>query len=80
MSGTNEAVHGSSYVYLDRSRIGNTFFAMPVAAGENNAVAIFYSSDKDPGTSSLFKPDGTKSGISFGAQFNVPVLRLSDWF
>jgi hypothetical protein len=79
-TGTNKAIHGSGYVYLDRSRIGKTFFTIPVAAGENNAVATFYSSDKDPGTSSLFKPDGSNPTISFGAEFNVPVLRLSYWF
>ena len=48
---------------------------IPVACGEKNKVATFYSSDKDPGTSSLFKPDGT-----FGAVFNVPVFRIADWF
>ncbi len=78
LSGTNKAIHGGSFEYLDRSRIGKKFFVMPVAAGENNAFATFYSSDKDPGTSSLFKPDGTT--LSFGAQFDVPVFRLSDWF
>jgi hypothetical protein len=77
-TGTNKMIHGDNFMYLDRSRIGKTFFVLPVAGGELNTVATFYSSDKDPGTSSLFKPDGTS--LNFGAVFNVPVLRVSDWF
>ncbi len=51
---------------------------MPVAAGDKTSVATFYSSNGDPGTSSLFKPDGTAE-FNVGKVFNVPIIKIADW-
>jgi hypothetical protein len=78
LTGTNKKLHGSSFTYLDRARIGNNFFMMPVAASDKTSVATFYSSNMDPGTSSLFKPDGTAE-FNVGKVFNVPIIKIADW-
>ena len=51
---------------------------MPVAASDKTSVATFYSSNMDPGTSSLFKPDGTAE-FNVGKVFNVPIIKIADW-
>ena len=78
LNGKSKEIHGANFVYLDLARIGQNFFLMPVAAGERASVATFYSSNQDPGTSSLFKPDGTQ-GFNVGAVFSVPVIKMADW-
>jgi FkbM family methyltransferase len=70
---------------LDPSHIGERFFLFPVACGSVRKTATFYATKEDPGTSSLFKPNGQKSITGRASeqllnynQYSVPVVPLAD--
>ena len=65
---------GSTYVYLDKKRVGKTWFLFPVALGATQGHVKFYNTINDPGQSSVFEPE------AFGSYSEevVPMFTLSD--
>ena len=77
LSGRNRA-RGTRYVYLDRSHVGRRWFLFPVAVGSRRGHVKFFATDTDPGTSSVFEPDGSWPQIKKHSEYVVPMLLLSD--
>lgn len=66
-------------ICLNLERLADTFYLFPVALGDKHAVQPLYVSDSDPGTTSLYRPDNSNSGIRSSVQYDVPVFRLEDF-
>ena len=77
LSGRNRA-RSAKYVYLDRKHVGSRWFLLPVAAGSRRGHVKFFATQVDPGTSSVFEPDGSYPQMKGHAEYHVPILLLSD--
>ena len=77
LSSRNRA-RGARYVYLDRSHVGSKWFLFPVAVGSRRGHVKFFATETDPGTSSVFEPDGSWPHMKKYAEYIVPMLLLSD--